>query len=63
MDSLPPQLTERARKLAAEKQNTYTPGEWIWALNLQAGDDPKKLRTAALILEEMKPYLPRQSGD
>ena len=63
MDPLSPHLTERARRVARETRSSYKLTDWLWALNLEAQNDPVELQKAALILQEMKLSLTRQSGD
>ena len=61
MRPISPELAERARATAKETQSRYKLTDWLWALNLEARNDPIQLQKAALILQEMKPFLSTRS--
>ena len=58
-DQLSPQIARRVQELAPR----YKPTEWLWALNLGARNDPRKLQITARILSEMLPVWIGHSAD
>jgi hypothetical protein len=48
--ALSAKTVEQTQKLARK----YPLREWLWALNLEARNDPEQLKLAALILSAMK---------